>query len=69
VHWFTLYDQSALGRGDGENYNIGFVDICGRPYEALAAAARRSHERMYAVAAGEEQSFIEKPEYLPKLFY
>jgi hypothetical protein len=69
VHWFTLYDQSALGRGDGENYNIGFVDICGRPYEALAAAARRSHERMYAVAAGEEQPFGEKPEYLAKLFY
>jgi len=24
VHWFTLYDQSALGRYDGENYNIAF---------------------------------------------
>ena len=31
VHWFTMYDQSALGRFDGENYNIGFFDICNRP--------------------------------------
>ncbi len=22
VHWFTLYDEPAIGRYDGENYNI-----------------------------------------------
>ena len=52
VHYFTLYDQSAMGRGDGENYNIGFLDVCNRPYEPLAAAARKSHERLYELAAG-----------------
>ena len=39
VHYFTLYDESALGRFDGENWNIGFLDVCNRPYEPLAAAA------------------------------
>lgn len=68
VHWFTLYDQSAVGRFDGENYNIGFLDICNRPYDAIGAAAIASHERMYAVAAGKARAYFEKIEYLPKLF-
>jgi len=68
AHYFTLYDQSALGRFDGENYNIGFLDVCNRPYEPLAEAARQSHERLYAVAAGELKPFDDAPEYLPKLF-
>lgn len=68
VHWFTLYDQSALGRPDGENYNIGFLDVCNRPYDEMGRAAVASHERMYAVAAGEAQPFAERLEYLPKLF-
>lgn len=68
VHYFNIYDQSALGRFDGENYNIGFLDVCNRPYEPLAAAARQSHERLYAVAAGQIPPVEEQPEYLPLLF-
>ncbi len=68
VHWFTLYDQSALGRFDGENYNIGFLDVCNRPYEEMAKAARTSHERLYEVASGAAPKFSEAPEYLPRLF-
>ncbi len=69
VHWFTLYDQSILGRSDGENYQIGFLDICNQPYEEISAAARASHERLYAVARGETQPFDQAPAYLPRLFY
>jgi len=69
VHYFTLYDQSALGRNDGENYNIGFVDICHRPYGPLAEAARAAHERIYEVASGRAAPFDDAPEYLPRLFY
>jgi hypothetical protein len=69
VHYFTMYDQSALGRFDGENYNIGLWDICSRPYEPLTAAARASHERIYAVATGEVEPFNDAPQYLPKVFY
>jgi hypothetical protein len=68
VHWFTLYDQSAIGRYDGENYNIGFLDICNRPYEEMGRAAIASHERMYPVAAGEAKPFVEPLDYLPKLY-
>ena len=68
VHWFTMYDESALGRFDGENYNIGFFDVCNRAYDDLGRAAIASHERMYAVAAGQAHPFTEELEYLPKVF-
>ena len=63
-----MYDQSALGRFVGECYNIGFLDICNRPYPELCAAARASHERVYAVATDELPPFDDAPEYLPLLF-
>jgi hypothetical protein len=68
VHYFTLYDQSAIGRFDGENYNIGFLDVCNRPYELLSDAARASHERMYGIADGKLEPYDDAPEYLPRLF-
>jgi hypothetical protein len=68
VPYFTLYDESALGRFDGENWNIGFVDVCNRPYAPLAEAARTTHERLYGVATGELAPYDETPTYLPKLF-
>ena len=68
VNYFILYDEPTLGRFDGENYNIGFLDVCNRPYEPLAKAARQTHERLYQVAAGEIAPFSDAPEYLTKLF-
>jgi hypothetical protein len=68
VHYFILYDQSALGRFDGENYNIGFLDVCNRPYESMASAARLSHELLYPVALGEVSPYQDAPAYLPMLF-
>lgn len=68
AHWFTMYDQSALARFDGENYNIGFLDVCNRPYEPLCTAARASHERLYEVAAGRARPFNDAPQYLPNLY-
>jgi hypothetical protein len=68
THYFILYDQSALGRFDGENYNIGFLDVCNQPYPGLSEAARLSHERIYEVAAGEVSPYAEEPEYLPLIF-
>jgi hypothetical protein len=68
VHWFVLYDQSALGRFDGENYNIGFLDVCNRPHRALCEAAIQSHEAMYDVADGGLKPYNDAPVYLPKLY-
>ena len=46
-HWFQYRDQPLLGRGDGEAYQIGFVDVCDRPYPELVRAARLNGETMY----------------------
>ena len=68
VHYFTLYDQSALGRFDGEAYNIGLLDVCHRPYAPLVEATRTAHERIYAVARGDAAPYRDAPEYLSRLF-
>ena len=41
THWFQYADQATTGRGDGENYQIGFIDICDRPYPETITAARK----------------------------
>ncbi len=37
--WFQYYDEPPHGRGDGENYDMGLVDIEDRPYEEITVAA------------------------------
>jgi hypothetical protein len=49
THWFQYGDQAFTGRGDGENYQIGFVDICDNPYPEIVAAARKIGYQMYKV--------------------
>ena len=39
-HWFQWYDEPTYGRGDGEDYNMGLVDIQDRPYDEMAGALR-----------------------------
>ncbi len=47
THWFQYLDQPTTGRGDGENYQIGFVDICDKPYPEIVQAAREIGNSMY----------------------
>ncbi len=54
AHWFQLFDESTTGRGDGENYQIGFLDICDTPYAETVAAARDIGYRIYAIRSGSE---------------
>jgi hypothetical protein len=61
AHWFTWKDEPVLGRFDGENYNIGFVDVTDRPYAELVEAAKVTHRRLSKVHAGQEAPFAEKP--------
>ena len=37
--WFQYYDEPTFGRGDGENFNFGLVDIHNQPYRPLTTAA------------------------------
>ena len=47
-HWFQWVDEPTTGRWfDGENYNIGFVDITDTPYPELVEAAREVHAEVY----------------------
>jgi hypothetical protein len=52
VHWFQWIDQPATGRFDGENYNIGIIDVTDRPYAELVEAMKITHRRLHDVHAG-----------------
>jgi hypothetical protein len=52
THWYQWIDQPVTGRRDGENYNIGWIDVTDRPYPELVAAARATHARIEAIHSG-----------------
>jgi hypothetical protein len=47
THWFQYKDQATTGRGDGENYQIGFIDICDKPYPEIVRACREVGYGLY----------------------
>lgn len=61
THWFQWLDQPATGRNDGENYNIGFVDVTDQPYVEMVAAAKLTHGRLLDVHSGKTPPFSQKP--------
>ncbi|MCH9276885.1 beta-galactosidase [Bifidobacterium amazonense] len=69
AHYFQYNDQSAIGRFDGENYQIGLVDVCMQEYPEMAAAMRDCHEAVYRVAAGERAAFDRVPDEANPIHY
>lgn len=67
AHYFTLNDQAVLGRFDGENFQIGLVDGCHRPYPEMTDAITACHEGMYAVARGERPAWNRDAVDLPRV--
>ncbi len=53
AHWFQYVDQVLLGRFDGENYNIGLVDVTDTPYPDLCAAAQKTNPTLEAIHSGQ----------------
>jgi len=54
AHWFQYYDHPKGGRGDGEDYDFGLVDVDNQPYQRLTsglAIANRSVPEVHASAA------------------
>jgi len=47
THWFQYGDQATTGRGDGENYQIGFLDVVDTPYAETIRACRDVGYNMY----------------------
>lgn len=49
-HWFQYTDEPLTGRTlDGENYQIGMVDVTDTPYPEAVAAARKVHADVYKI--------------------
>ena len=47
-HWFQYIDEPITGRWyDGENYNIGFLDVTDTPYPEMVKAAKKVHAEIY----------------------
>jgi hypothetical protein len=49
AHWFQYSDQPVTGRFDGENYQIGFVNIVDRPYPEMVTATRKIGANLYTL--------------------
>jgi hypothetical protein len=60
--WFQWVDQPCTGRMDGENYNIGLVDVTDRPYTDMVDAMRTTHGRLQAIHAGTTPPFNTPPQ-------
>ena len=66
VH-FVLNDQQILCNSGQENYNIGFVDCCQRPYDAMVAAATAVSENIYPIADGRQAPYDREPQGIPMI--
>ena len=69
AHYFTLNDQGYLGRFDGENYQIGLVDVCNRPYYDFIDGIVTTNKELYDVADGNIAPTTEKAEETPAIAF
>ncbi len=69
AHYFQLNDQSCLGRFDGENYQIGLIDVCMNQYSDMTKAMQDCHSTLYQVALGEVKGYDKIPEDIPPIHY
>ncbi len=53
AHYFMLNDQSCIGRFDGENYQIGLLDICMQEYHEMTRVVTECNKNIYKVVSGE----------------
>lgn len=62
THWFQMYDQPVTGRvHDGENYQVGFVDITDSPYQNLVNSLKsiiRNSSHTYLPRIKNEKSLL-----------
>jgi len=61
-HWFQWSDEPTFGRGDGEDYNMGLVDIYDAPYDEFIAAVGAANREADAIHSG---SAVKTPVVLP----
>ena len=49
THWHQYSDQATTGRFDGENFQVGFTDVCDKPYPETIAKIREVGYKMYEI--------------------
>ena len=54
AHWFQLVDQSVAGRGDGENYQAGFLTVGDLPQQEMISKSREIGYKMYSIRSGKK---------------
>lgn len=55
THWFQYGSQAFTGRGsDGENFQIGLVDIADNPYPEIIEAVRQVGYEMYQLRSAQQ---------------
>jgi len=61
AHWFQFSDEPQHGRGDGENFNMGLVDINGLAYQEVTDAARAVKPESFLNRVEEKQKASRVP--------
>ncbi len=55
VQWYALLDEPNTGRGYttvGERYNMGFLNVCDRPFKKLISHAYAANSNLYELMSG-----------------
>jgi len=58
--YFQWCDQEMSGRGDGENYNCGLIDVTDRPYKEQVEAMMETAKVLYDVHSGIKAPYSER---------
>ncbi len=59
--YFQWCDQDLTGRGDGENYNCGLIDVTDRPYREQVEAMMETAKHLYDIHLGTRPPFDRAP--------
>ncbi len=66
MHYFEYNDQPVMGRFDGENMQIGLVDVCEKPYYTALERLSKINYDMYEIMTGEKTVSEIKWEFNPR---
>ena len=69
IHYFQWNDQPLTGRFDGENYNIGLIDVTGNLYHEMAKQIRKTNFSLKQIATGEKGPMRRVPGKIPDIYY
>ena len=58
--YFQWCDQDMTGRGDGENYNCGLIDVTDRPYKEQVEAMMETAKVLFDVHSGNKSPWSER---------